>query len=65
MSEITCWLDRTVVLYWLQGTETYKQFVANRVTKIQSHENVVWRYVPTGEYFAAAEISLTRVVNCG
>ena len=49
VNEITCWSDSTVVLYWLQGTETYKQFVANRVTKIQSHEDVVWRYVPSGE----------------
>ena len=49
VNEITCWSDSTVVLYWLQGTETYKQFVANRVTKIQSHEDVGWRYVPSGE----------------
>ena len=49
VNEITCWSDSTVVLYWLQGTETYKQFVASRVTKIQSHEDVGWRYVPSGE----------------
>ena len=49
VNEITCWSDSTVILYWLQGTETYKQFVANRVKKIQSHEDVVWRYVPSGE----------------
>ena len=48
VNEITCWSDSTV-LYWLQGTETYKQFVANRVTKIQSHEDVGWRYVPSSE----------------
>ena len=49
VNEITCWSDSTVVLYWLQGTETYKQFVASRVTKIHSHEDVGWRYVPSGE----------------
>ena len=49
INEITCWSDSMVVVYWLQGTETYKQFVANHVTKIQSHEDVVWRYVPIGE----------------
>ena len=64
VNEITCWSDSTVILYWLQGTETYKQFVANRVTKIQSHEDVGWRYVPSGEEilrtWAATEISATR-----
>ena len=49
VNEITCWSGSTVVLYWLQETETYKQFVANRVTKIQSHKDLVWRYVPSGE----------------
>lgn len=46
---ITCWSDSTVVLYWLKGIETYKHFVADCVTKIQSQEDVVWWYVPTGE----------------
>ena len=67
VNEITCWSDSTVVLYWLQGTETYKQFVAHRVKKIQSHEDVVWRYVPSGEIlrtWAAAEISPARE-SCG
>ena len=47
LNNITCWSDSSVVLYWLKGTETYKQFVENRVRKIRSHEGVVWRHVPT------------------
>jgi hypothetical protein len=31
LNNITCWSDSSVVLYWLKGTETYKQFVENRV----------------------------------
>ena len=29
------WLDSTVALHWIKGNGQYKQFVANRVTKIQ------------------------------
>ena len=35
-----CWLDSTVALYWIQGQEEYKQFVANHVHKIKQHPNV-------------------------
>ena len=42
-----CWLDSTVVLYWLQGNGRYKQFVQNRVNKIHQHPNISWHYVPT------------------
>ena len=42
-----CWLDSTVVLYWLQGNGTFKQFVANRVNKINGHKDIEWHYVPT------------------
>ena len=31
---VTGWLDSTVALYWIKGGGTYKQFVANRVRKI-------------------------------
>ena len=40
-----CWLDSTVVLY---GIGDYKQFVANRVRKINSHQGATWRHVPMG-----------------
>ena len=41
------WLDSTVALHWIVGNGTYKQFVTNRVAKIQSHPSINWRYVPT------------------
>ena len=44
-----CWLDSSVALYWIRGQGEYKQFVANRVQKINSHKEVTWRYVPTAE----------------
>ena len=45
--EIFGWLDSTVALHWLLGNGQYKQFVANRVRKIQEHTEIQWRYVPT------------------
>jgi hypothetical protein len=43
------WLDSTVALHWIRGAGKYKQFVANRVRKIQSHPQIQWRHVPTNE----------------
>ena len=41
------WLDSTVALQWLRGAGEYKQFVANRVKKIQERPEITWRHVPT------------------
>ena len=41
-----CWSDSTVALHWIGGEGNYKQFVQNRVNKIQQR-NLTWRYVPT------------------
>ncbi len=41
------WLDSSVALHWICGNGQYKQFVANRVAKIQLHPEIEWRYVPT------------------
>ena len=41
------WLDSTVALHWIVGNGAYKQFVANRVAKIQAHPSIQWRHVPT------------------
>ena len=43
------WLDSTIALYWIHGQGDYRQFVANRVAKIQGHSHVKWHHVPTHE----------------
>ena len=47
--ETFCWLDSTVALYWIKGKGDYRQFVANRVWKIQEHSQVSWHHVPTAQ----------------
>ena len=42
------WLDSTVALHWIRGNGEYKQFVGNRVKKIQEKQ-ITWRHVPTEE----------------
>ena len=34
------WIDSTVSLHWIKGNGRYKQFVANRVAKIQLHQQI-------------------------
>ena len=41
------WLDSSVALHWIKGGGEYKQFVENRVKKIQGHTQITWRHVPT------------------
>eukprot|EP00794_Sanderia_malayensis_P020706 gene20706-biopygen17092 len=38
--------NSTFCLYWIQGAGKYKQFVANRVAKINQWQ-ITWRHVPT------------------
>ena len=38
-----------MVLHWINGGGEYKQFVANRVMKVQEHSGINWRHVPTKE----------------
>ena len=40
-TNIQCWLDSTVALHWLSDNGEYRQFVANRVRKIQRHTNLL------------------------
>ena len=47
-ADIHCSLDSSVALHWISDHGDYRQFVANRVRKIQSHRNVLWHHVPTG-----------------
>ena len=46
---IYAWVDSLVVLHWICGQGSYKQFVANRVAKICAHPEIQWRYVPTSD----------------
>ena len=41
------WLDSAVALHWIHGEGQYRQFVANRVSKIKQHPEIEWRHVPT------------------
>ena len=41
------WTDSTVVLCWLNQSESYKPFVANRASKIKQNDYIKWKYVPT------------------
>ena len=41
------WLDSTVALHWIKGAGNYKQFVSNRVKKINQKDFIQWRHVPT------------------
>ena len=42
LTSMHCWLDSLVALYWIRGQE-HKQFMSNRVQKINSH------HIPTAE----------------
>ena len=43
------WSDSMVVLHWLKGNGTYKQFVQNRIDHINSKAQIQWHYVSTDE----------------
>lgn len=47
VGEMFCWLDSSVALHWIKGSGSYKQFVSNRVHKIQQHPELKWRHVST------------------
>lgn len=49
VGKLHCWLDSTVALHWIRGGGDYKQFVSNRVGKIQQHSDVKWRHVASQE----------------
>ena len=42
-----CWLDSSFALHWIADKGVYRQFAQNRVTRIQSHLNVLWRHIPS------------------
>ena len=42
-----CWLDSSIALHWIADKGEYLQFVQNRVSRIQSHSNMLWHHVPS------------------
>ena len=42
--EVHGWSDSTVVLHWLQGNESYKQFVHNRLSYINLKSEINLKY---------------------
>ena len=38
-----------VILHWLRGNGTYKQFAQNRIDHISSKVQIQWHYVSTDE----------------
>ena len=46
---VFAWSDSTVCLQWIQSQGRYKQFVANRIEKINEKEEIVCKYVPSQE----------------
>lgn len=49
-SETEYWLDSIVALHWIHDNGEYRQFVANRVRRIQSHNEAHWDHVSTADY---------------
>ena len=47
--EMHCCLDSTIALYWITGQGEFRQFVSNRVHKIQQHNQARWHHVPTAD----------------
>ena len=45
VQRVVGWLDSTVALHWIRGNGDYKQFVGNRVQKIQEKSYIEWRHV--------------------
>ena len=43
------WSDSTVALYWVADKGNYKQFVANRVKKINAKDYIEWRHVSSDQ----------------
>ena len=41
-----CWLDSSIALRWIKGGGDYKQFVSNRVRKIQEKKYIQWKENP-------------------
>ena len=48
VTSVHAWTDSTVCLQWIKGLSNYKQFIVNRVRKI-NEKQALWKYVPTDQ----------------
>ena len=46
---VTGWANSTIVLCWLNGQGSCKQFIQKRVNKILERDDINWQCVPTRE----------------
>ena len=49
VQRVVGWLDSAVALHWIRGNGEYKQFVGNRVRKIQEKSYIEWRHVTSAD----------------
>ena len=45
------WTNGTVVFCWLSQSESYKPFVANRVSKIKQNDYIKWQCTKSSRYW--------------
>ena len=64
VESVYCWLDSSVPLHWIKRSGDYKQFVSNRVRKIQEKKCIQWRHVGTKENPADLGSQGGRITNC-
>ena len=49
VQRVVGWLDSTVALHWIRGDGEFKQFVGNRVRRIQEKSYIEWRHVTSAD----------------
>ena len=49
VKRVVGWLDSTVALHWIRGNGEFKQFVENRVRRIQEKSYIEWRHVTSAD----------------
>ena len=49
VQRVVGWLDSTVALHWIRGNGEFKQFVGNRVRRIQEKSYIEWRHVTSAD----------------